>query len=360
MHDTTQVSTVLIVAAVLLFFFLGVAIMVIMDHKARLPGGFTHDPFSITGMRRDHPVVAFLTAIILLGIIAALVFEMMAALVSGLGFFKVQEPPTLLARLKAERTAERIRHFHHSPPQMLATQGKKNVCFPCHGDYPHSKEPMVRTLLNMHTQFIGCMTCHADARKVPEHTLTLRWLNYSGIAVKGAPYGTDIDPRTGGLSETDDYYSKIVAYTRENGNENLLEITADDPEAREFAKIQDRLSDQDREAVKKTFHKRVSPKGRFCSRCHTDSARSYMPFRELGFSERRTRDLTNLGIIGLVEKYRDFYLPTLTKSDKSLPPLETLTGPKPAVPAGPDMRKDPRSWWKGTYDAPRAPAPKAP
>lgn len=362
MHDTSSISTVLIVVSVLLFFFLGIAIMVIVDHKARLPGGFTHDPFSIAGMHRDHPWIAFLTATILLGIIASLLFVLFATAAEHLGLAKEKEPGGLLARLKSERTSETVRHFHHYPPQMFATQGKKNICFYCHGDYPHSKEPMVRTLLNMHTQFVGCMTCHVDARKVPEDALELRWLNYSGIAVKGKPYGIDIDPKTGSLAETDDYYSKIVAFTKNDKGATPIEITADDPQTQEFAKVRNQLSDADRDAVKKTFHKLVSPKGRFCSRCHANEGRGFVPFRALGFSERRVRDLTNLNLIGLVEKYREFYLPMLTRSDKSLPPLETLTGPRPAKPAapGPDIRQDPRSWWKGKYDAPRPAPPKSP
>ncbi len=363
MHDTSSVSTVLIVVSVLLFFFLGIAIMVIMDHKARLlPGSFAQHPFSIVGRHRNHPVIAFLTTLILFGIIASLLLVLLATAAEYLGLAKEKEPTGLLAKLKAERTAETVRHFHHYPPQMFATQGKKNVCFYCHGDYPHSKEPMVRTLLNMHTQFVACMTCHADARQVPEDSLELHWLNYSGIAVKGKPYGIDIDPKTGSLAETDDYYSKIVAYAKHDKGEILLEITADDPRAREFAKVRDQLSDPDRDAIKKTFHKLVSPKGRFCSRCHANEGRGFVPFRALGFSERRARDLTHLNIIGLVEKYREFYLPVLTKSDKPLPPLETSTGPKPAKPAaaGPDIRQDPRSWWKGTYDAPRPAPPKSP
>jgi hypothetical protein len=98
----------------------------------------------------------------------------------------------------------------------------------------------------------------------------------------------------------------------------------------------------------------VSPKGRFCSRCHAEEQRSYIPFRELGFSERRTRDLTNLNMIGMVQKYKNFYMPSLLRSDKSLPSTETLTGSdRPAPKSGSDIRKDPRSWWKETYDAPR-------
>lgn len=350
MHDLSTANTTLIVIAVLLFFFLGIAIMVIMDHKAKLPGGFTANPFSVVGMRRDHPVIAFLTTIILLGIIASLLLAMIVTVTGYFDIFKPAKPPGLLSRLSEGRTAERLRHFHNLPAQDITTLGAKNVCFICHGDFPHSKEPMVRTLLNMHTQFIGCMTCHADDRKLPESTVKLRWLNFSGIAVTGRPFGTDVERDTGYLLPTDDVYSRIVPYAQDK----LLEVTLDDPEAKEFAKIQHKLSDHDREAVKKTFHRNVSPKGRFCTRCHTEENRSYLPFRELGFSERRIRDLTNLNFIGLMQKYRSFYMPSLMRSDKSLPSTEVLTGPDRPVPkSGADIRKDPRSWWKETYDAPK-------
>ncbi|HJW80974.1 MAG TPA: hypothetical protein VJ396_01925 [Acidiferrobacterales bacterium] len=350
MHELSTANTTLIVIAVLLFFFLGIAIMVIMDHKAKLPGGFTSNPFSVVGMHRDHPVIAFLTTIILLGIIASLLLAMIVTITGYFDIFKPAKPTQLLSRLSEGRTAERLRHFHNLPAQDITTLGAKNVCFICHGDFPHSKEPMVRTLLNMHTQFIGCMTCHADDRKLPESALVLRWLNFSGIAVTGRPFGTDVERDTGYLLPTDDVYSRIVPYAQDK----LLEVTLDDPEAKEFAKIQHKLSDHDREAVKKTFHRNVSPKGRFCTRCHTEEARSYLPYRELGFSERRIRDLTNLNFIGLMQKYKNFYMPSLMRSDKSLPSTEVLTGPdRPAPRGGADIRKDPRSWWKETYDAPK-------
>lgn len=354
MHDISTANTTLIVITVLLFFFLGIAIMVIMDHKAKLPGGFTANPFSVVGMRRDHPVIAFLTTFILFGIIGSLMLVMIATITSYFDIFKPAKPPGLLSRLSEGRTAERLRHFHNLPAQDVTTLGAKNVCFSCHGDIPHSKEPMIRTLLNMHTQFIGCMTCHVDDRRVAESALKLRWLNFSGIPVTGKPFGTEVEPDTGYLLPTDDVYSKIVPYVHADGQEKLLEITMDDPEAREFAKIQHKLSDHDREAVKKTFHRDVSPKGRFCSRCHTEESRSYVPFRELGFSDRRIRDVTNLNIIGLVQKYKNFYMPSLMRSDKSLPSTEVLTGSdRPAPRSGTSIQKDPRTWWKETYDAPK-------
>ena len=346
------IETIFIVSAVVLFFGLGVAILVVLDHKARIPGGFKRDPFSISGMRRDHPIEAFFTATILLGIIAALALSLLATLGSQFGFFKEKQAPGLLKKLGEERMVERTRHFHNEPVHDFTQKGRKNVCFYCHGDFPHSKEPMVRTLMNMHTQVVGCMTCHSDPRKVKEKTLRFEWLNYSGITVKGPHFGVDVDPATGYLVNTDDFYSKIVAYGEIDGMEQLLELSEDNVDVQEFLKIRDQISDKDREAIKKRFHKYVSPKGRFCSRCHTNEPDAYLPFRKLGFSDRRVSDLTNLNIIGLVQKYREFYMPSLLSSDKNVPDIESLAGQKRRLPVSDKMKKDPRSWWRQQYDTP--------
>ena len=351
MHDIAYISPIIIVIAVLLFFALGVAILIIMDHKSKLPGGYRHDLFSISGKRRDHPVESFVTTSILMGIIAALLFSLFAVLGEKLGVFKAEEEPALLVNLREERTTEKLRHFHNAPLVNKVLLGKKNICSSCHGDYPHSKEPMIRTLMNMHTQFIGCMTCHNDPRKVKESTLSFEWLNYSGIEVKGKPFGTSKDEETGYLSETDDYYSKIIAYTNQGNEKKLLEITEDTQDAKEFLAIRDKLSDIDKEAIKKNFHKIVMPKGRFCSRCHTEEKKSYLPFRKLGFSDRRISDVTNLNIIGLVEKYKTFYMPNLLKAGKSLPSIKEMTGSDAKQKSTSDkMRKDPKAWWKEQYD----------
>lgn len=347
MHSMGSVGTVLIVIAVLLFFFVGIALVVIIDHKARLPGGFTSDPFSIRGLRRDHPYIAFLTTLILVAIIVALIFELVVAILGQFQALAPPEPPKLLAQISEERASERARRFHNPPEQVLATMGEKNVCFFCHGDFPHSKEPLVRTLLNMHSQFMGCMTCHVDPEQIPGQELTFRWVNYSGIEVTGKPFGTDIDPDTGDLIRTDDYYSKIVPYR----GEELLEITPDVPEAKDFAEVHAQLSDADRELVKKRFHKLVADEGPFCDRCHTQETDSYLPFRQLGFADQRIDDLTNLNILGMIEKYEEFYLPALLRPGTATGETPGAETDKPA--AGTDMRKDPRAWWRETYDDPK-------
>ena len=315
MHGVDTTTTVFVILTVIFIMLFGIALLVVIDHKAKIPDAFTRDPFSISGMRRDHPMISFLTTTILFTIILALVFELGVTFASKLGFIGEAEQPKLLQKLSEQRFTEKMRHFHNEPEKDLINMGKKPVCFFCHGDFPHSKQRMVRTLLNMHTQFVGCLTCHNNPRNVNQKTLSFSWLNYSGIEVKGPPYGTSIDQASGYLVTTDDYYSKIVTYTSQSGEKVLLEILEDNQDVKEFIEVREQLSDKDREAVKKSFHKMVSPRGLFCDRCHTSEQKSYLPFRELGFSDQRVFSLTNLNIVGIIKKYKEFYIPDMMKPE---------------------------------------------
>lgn len=347
MHTISNQLITFVVLTVLLFILVGIVMLILVDHKSRIPGEFQHNLFSITGVRREHPVLAFVTTFFLGAIIVSLLLELTLVAGEHFGFFRQEvEKPELLQKISTQRYSERQRHFHNVPDNNVVDMGKKPVCFQCHGDYPHSKKRMVRTLLNMHTQFVGCMTCHTDPRKRPEEGYSFAWLNYSGIDVSGPHFGTDVDPETGYLIETDDYYSKIVAYTDHSGEKELLEITEDNNDVREFLELKDSLSDEDKAAIKKRFHSLVMAKGRFCTRCHTDEDKSYLPFRELGFSEQRISDVTNLNIVGIVEKYREFYIPKLFNDNLSLPDKDLLVGDEKKHNAPKEELLKGRAWWR--------------
>ena len=350
MQETMFTNTVIITAAaVLLFVLILVLIVIVIDHKARIPGELRKDLFHITGRRESHPIWSYLVGAFLLTIIGAIGFQLTASILSKTLLAEAEKPSGLLEELAEKRDTELARHFHNSATSM-ALEGDKSVCFYCHGDFPHFEQPMIRTLLNMHTQFLGCMTCHADPEKVDENAMALRWLNFSGIKVTGPPFGTDYDGDSGFLAPTDDLYSKIVAYVQENGTENLLEISEKDPTAIDFINIQEQLTGQDRDLVKKSFHRIVAAKGRFCTKCHTEEGKSFIPFRELGFSQRRIGELTSLNIIGLVQKYKKFYMPEMMNRNLTPDAVESLMGPEIEMPL---LQKDPadkRSWWRGDTD----------
>jgi len=349
MHAISTQLITFVVLTVLLFIVVGIVMVILIDHKSKIPGEFQDSMFGITGLRRQHPVLAFVTTFFLGAIIVSLLLEL--GLVTGehFGLFRQEvEKPGLLKKISNQRYSEKQRHFHNVPPENKVDMGKKPVCFQCHGDYPHSKKRMIRTLLNMHTQFVGCMTCHTDPRKKPEESYTFRWLNYSGIDVTGPHFGTDVDPDTGYLINTDDLYSKIVIYSNDNESdeEQLLEITEENNDVKEFLAIKDTLSDDDKMAVKKRFHEIVMGKGRFCTRCHTDEDKSYIPFRKLGFSEQRISDVTNLNIVGIVEKYRDFYIPKLFNGQTSLPDESLMVGDEKKYNAPKEELLKGRAWWR--------------
>jgi hypothetical protein len=350
MQDTILTDSVIFTAVTVLLFALAlILIVIIIDHKARIPGSLRHDLIHITGKRRDHPIWSYLVGGFLLTIIAAIAFQLGLSVLKKTPLGQKQESG-LLQDLAQKRQLEHARHFHNSATSM-ALEGDKSVCFHCHGDFPHFEQPMIRTLLNMHTQFLGCMTCHANPEKVNEAALTLKWLNFSGIDVSGPHFGLNYDGDTGFLEPTDDLYSKIVPYLKQNdGSERLLEISEKDPVAIEFVRIQDQLQGQDRDLVKKSFHTNVAAKGRFCTKCHTEEEKSYIPFRELGFSKRRIGELTSLNIIGLVQKYKKFYMPEMMNQRIKPETMDTLLGPDIELPPQEKTESDKRSWWRTDVD----------
>jgi hypothetical protein len=314
MQVTSLIGTIVIATTVITFVLILMLLIVVLDSKARIPGKLRNDFVGISGTRQDHPFWSYLIGSFVLLLISFIGVQLFISLSSRLPVITDEQPSAILQTLAVKSESEKARHFHN-PAHTLALEGKKSVCFYCHGDFPHFQQRMIRTLLNMHTQFIGCMTCHADPDKIDENSISLEWLNYSGIDVSGPLFGTDYDVETGYLIKTDDYFSKIVPYFNTGSTKTLLEITEDDPMAVDFVKVQEKLKGRDRASVKKSLHEFVAPVGRFCTKCHTEQNNSFIPFKKLGFSDERISDLTNLNIIGLVNKYKQFYMPDIMERD---------------------------------------------
>ena len=245
------------------------------------------------------------------------------------------ESKLLKETMKSEKF-EPLRRFHAIIPD-TAKPGMNPVCFICHGDMPHKANKGVRSILNMHTEFAACFACHLD--KVPEGGVTYKWYNPTDIAVKGAPFGTKYDAKTGRLMETDDRYSKITPFVVIVGKETSLEVPEDSPEAKDYMQIRDKLTPAQQGKIKAMFHKNVAAKGKFCDQCHTTD-KGILDFTALGFEEMRKMDLTGLNLIGIVSKYKDFYIPTIYKAA----PEQELSREEPP------QNVDPRSWWREKYN----------
>ena len=233
---------------------------------------------------------------------------------------------------------ETLTRFHNLVEAPPAIEGTEPICFICHGDMPHRANKTVRSILNMHIEFAACITCHIDSKQIPLSKVNFKWFKPEQIHTEGAPYGTSYDPKTGGLIQTDDRYSKITPFITKKGKEVSIETLGDSPEARDYLRLRDTLTTTQQASVKSKFHKYVAGKGVFCDKCHS-SKKSMLDFAALGFEETRARDLTGLNIIGIVTKYKEFYIPNIysTKPKKGI-----YKETKP-------LYKDPRSWWRDKY-----------
>ncbi len=163
--------------------------------------------------------------------------------------------------------------------------------------------------MNIHTQFFVCETCHVKER--PATTIVYQWYSPLADYPQGPFYGTSYDVDTGLLSPGEDQLARIAPYFKPE-NTNRLEIAVqvqDAPLARDFVKIRDQLSPEQREGIKNKFHENIKPKGHECLKCHTED--SILDFEKLGFSEIRTANLKKLGVVGMIEQYERFYLPEL-------------------------------------------------
>lgn len=267
--------------------------------------------------RLDHPIIVYLISIVFVVI--------MAAILAGVVHHFSVSPhgPELIAPLKAKLEQEKKsvileehrrledleihRHFHNIVEFPQIPEAERPVCYICHSDYPHNKNKKVRSLLNMHTQFFVCETCHIKEEK--ESNIVYKWYNPLEKNPKGPFFGTSYDAHTGNLAPVDDLISRIAPYFQHADTLDAAILHQDAPLAKDYMKVRDQLTPEQRDSVKNKFHVNIKPKGHECQRCHAKDG--ILDFNKLGFSEKRTKDLQLLNIKGMITKYEDFYLPNL-------------------------------------------------
>ena len=269
--------------------------------------------------RLEHPkivyVIGFIFKIITLSVFIAVVYQITfsphgpAVLVPIKEKIEETQKSAILEEVKKQEEYEVHRHFHNVVAYPQLPDKVRPVCYICHSDYPHSKNKKVRAILNMHTQFSVCETCHIEEKKGA--TVAYRWYNPFDENPKGPFFGTSYDPETGNLMEVEDLFSKIAPYFIVDGKiEAALQMQESDL-AKDYMNVRDELTPEQRDNVKKKFHVNIKPKGHECKDCH--SRKGLLDFRALGFASNRTVDLEQLNITGMITKYEKFYIPNLFK-----------------------------------------------
>jgi len=250
------------------------------------------------------------------------------------------------------RTPKRTRyeHFHYLIEERAV--GNVDLCFICHGDLPHAEDKKVRSTLNMHTEFTACVTCHTTVELAEERNYM--WYNYSGIDVEGKPFGTRYND-LGGLERTDDHYSKITPFQEVDGQIQAIGITKDSEEARDYLKVREMLTNEQQSIIKKKFHAEIEKEAIFCDHCHTSKEEGVIPFEDLGFDDKRSRELRSENLSGVVEPENEFYFPSILKEKVLIKPGERSIAPQAAIDAAKEAKERKReeslNWWQKRYRA---------
>jgi hypothetical protein len=274
-------------------------------------------------MTRDPKRQAHPTSVYLIGIFVGLIILfVLAGVVNHLAFSsrgpglltpllkKIQKKESpIMEEFKKHREAQEHLHFHRivdvpQPPEAL-----QSTCFICHSNLPHNKTKKIRAMLNMHTNYLACETCHLE--KKDGGTVVYRWYSPVEKDPKGPFFGTAYDPETGELEMVHEQFSKIAPFYEERGTLTPILHMQNAPMARDYVRVRDQLTPEQREGVTKRFHVDTRAKGPDCQACH--STKSILDFKALGFSPKRIVDIEQLNIKGIITKYDEFYLPDLFK-----------------------------------------------
>ncbi len=268
-------------------------------------------------MTTDNKKKFSLEHIIVIAVIVAV-----SALISGYLTFKVQferrkAPPVKKTkemslqtlRIKEQERKQIHDHFHLlTDDPNLEAWAEKSSCIICHSPYPHGKNKKAIAIMNLHTEFMTCHSCHLKLED--DSTIRFGWITPDGRQTKGKPYGVSIDPDTGFFAETEDHISKLTPY-RQDGT-LWMPVTSENGihRALDYMKNKDSLSDREKKEIENKLHQGTELKEFIqCSKCH--SKNGVMNFRKLGFDAARANQLEKMEIGGMLTNYDVFYFPEL-------------------------------------------------
>lgn len=255
-------------------------------------------------------------------VLVCVIIIVLSALLSGYLTFKVQferrkeHPETKTKelsfqtlRIKEQEHKQKHEHFHLVTEDVnLEAWAEKSSCLICHSPYPHGKNKKAKAIMNLHTEFLTCQSCHL---KFELGMVKFGWINPTAINPQGKPYGTEIDTSSGLFSETDDHYSKLTPLIKINDSWSMVPSIDTDEiihEAKRYMKNQDWLSPEQKKQIVDQLHGKTELKEFIkCSQCH--NANGIMNFNELGFDAARINQLVKMEIGGMLTNYDIFYLP---------------------------------------------------
>ena len=203
--------------------------------------------------------------------------------------------------------------FHHIGFEV--EEDKASTCVSCHGNVPHNKLKEVRSFLNMHAFYTACQTCHIRAENEVQR-LAFRWsdkqtgqqtVNPKDLVEIENSYATgdrDTYPTYG------NYGAKIAPGFIADNTFSFIKDSDEKAKAvmDRYISQEQSLTTQQKSQMNEFLHKRITKEPVVCDECHNDET-PYIPFAELGYPPRRVDELADSSVVGMIEKYKEFFIP---------------------------------------------------
>lgn len=203
--------------------------------------------------------------------------------------------------------------FHHIG--FSIQKDKASTCVRCHGNVPHDKSREVRSFLNMHTFYLACETCHSMPAK-GKADWSFNWYDKeTGDQVNNPLALLDIEKSYTSKDEKwrypifGNYGAKIMPGEKSDDGVKPLHGKKAMAFVERYLNDQKKLEPEQKSQMKRVIHRKVSKKPVQCNECHRRRGKAYIPFAELGYPPGRINDLTDLAVVGMIQKYKKFYLP---------------------------------------------------
>lgn len=200
-----------------------------------------------------------------------------------------------------------LKGFHDKEHSYVSRLEDESSCKVCHQIYPHTKEPFLRSFLNMHTNYLVCEVCHLDRSKFTVERYG--WVQAKDVYFEGKSFGSFYDPLRRLTRLPESTLSRIAPYVKREGKLQALMNTWDTESALEANSQGTRLADDVKALEIEHYHQDVLKKKKtiVCQECH--SANGLIDFEAIGFSKRRSDELKNLNIANIISKYKVFHIP---------------------------------------------------
>ena len=204
--------------------------------------------------------------------------------------------------------------FHHIGFKI--DQDMASPCIRCHGAVPHDKSKEVRSFLNMHAFYLACESCHV-LPKEGDPAWQFKWYDKkTGESVSNPQRLINIDiPFQNGKDGDSkyiaygDYGAKISPGYIENDKFRFMSTQKDMEFVLSYIDKQKLLGSSQRSQMKKMIHRKVGNKPLDCAACHKEKD-AYLPLAQLGYPPRRLEDLTSASVVGMIRKYKKFWIPS--------------------------------------------------